>query len=823
MKKKFTKKKILAMGVVLVLLVTSLLVVIKSAIDAHAQAAGISSFTTYSVPGGSMDPWGTAFDSTGRVWVTLPGCDPNPSCPSSTPPGKLALFDPSSHTWVTVVSLPAGYGQPLFVTVDQNGKVWFTMPVTNAIGMYDPVSTNVAQWAIPTASSGPWGIAHDGHGKIWFAEHYGNQIGSFDPSSQTFHEIATPATNSNPYGITVDGSNNVWFAENTSSVALIGEYTSQGTLKEFKIRNTPTGGTGLTPHQITVAPDGKIWWSEGWVSGIGTLDPATAVPGTNTGVHEYFYTPCGGCSSHTSGISTDQQGLVWIDDSITNQYGYIPAIGGSFSLYYANPGSHPHDGMNVDAQNRVWFNEEFANALALAIPSGITIPTPSPTVPVTPTATSSATSTPTPTPVGTPTSWSPLASDTFQRANQALWGTASDGHSWGGDANSQTFFSIAGNTGLVSNTGSTSYSAVLGASATDTDVTLTGSLSAFTGGNFGAVLRWTDGNNWYKAYIDGSSLIIQKKVGGITTILGSTPFTATGGTSYSIHFRATGSTLSANVWPSSSSEPSGWMVSANDSSLSSGYAGLRVLTQGNTLTVSSFTANIPGSGTATATATPVASPTATTVASPTATATSVASPTVTSTPTSGATIATDTFQRANQAYWGTASDGQTWGGDANTQNFFSITNNTGLVSNAGSASYSAVLGANSTNAEVYLTGSLSAFASSNFGAVLRWTDGNNWYKAYIDGSNLIIQKKVGGTATVLSSVPFATTDGGTYSLHFRVSGSTLSANVWASSGTEPGGWMTTATDSSLTSGYCGLRILTQAGTFTVTSFLAKQA
>jgi streptogramin lyase len=71
--------------------------------------------------------------------------------------------------------------------------------------------------------------------------------------------VATPATNSNPYGITVDASNDVWFTENTDAVALIGEYTANGTLNEYKIRNTQTGGTGLTPHLITIAPNGTVW------------------------------------------------------------------------------------------------------------------------------------------------------------------------------------------------------------------------------------------------------------------------------------------------------------------------------------------------------------------------------------------------------------------------------------------------------------------------------------------------------------------------------------------------------------------------------------
>jgi hypothetical protein len=184
-------------------------------------------------------------------------------------------------------------------------------------------------------------------------------------------------------------------------------------------------------------------------------------------------------------------------------------------------------------------------------------------------------------------------------------------------------------------------------------------------------------------------------------------------------------------------------------------------------------------------------------------------------------LGTDTFQRANQARWGTASDGQTWGGDANGQNSFSVSGNAGLVSGTGGNSYGAVLGPAASDAEVYATGSMSSFASSNFGDVLRWTDNNNWYKAYIDGQKLIIQKKVAGSATILASVPFAATAGTAYTIHFRVVGSTLTANVWAASGSEPAGWMVTASDSTLTSGLSGLRFLTQTNTATITAFQAN--
>ena len=814
----YKSKKILLSLAALGLIIASISVVMMNTLHSHADSALAMSATDYYAPG--TDPWGTTFDSSGRVWVALPGCDLSPKCLTSTPPGKIALFNPVAHSWIVTVSLPSGYGQPLFVAVDHSGNVWFTMPVTNTIAVYKPGANTISSWAVPTSGAGPWDLAIDSKGTIWFTEHYVNKIGSFNPTTDTFQEISTPSLNSNPYGITIDASDNVWFTENTDSVALIGEYTN-GTLNEYKIRNSATAGTGLTPHMISIAPNGDVWWSEGWVSSIAVLRIASAQPGTNNGVTEYHYTPsCSNCGSHTSGISVGKQGYVWLDDSLQNTYGAFPLDASSgFTFFNAPSGGHPHDGMNVDAQNNVWFNEEFANKLAEAsVATNIT-----PTV--------GATSTPSPTPIISGTPGTILGKDTFQRANQTFWGNASDGQSWGADANTQNVFSIVNNVGQVANAGN-AYSAVLGPGASDSEVLLTGSISAFNNSNFGAILRWTDNNDWYKAYLDGTSLVLQAKVSGAYKTLSVTPFAATAGTPYSLRFTAIGTTLSAKVWPASTAEPATWTATVTDSGLASGRAGLRMQVPGGvTVSFTSFQADIPGgsspTATPTTTATPGVTPTATTTATPgvTPTATPGITPTATTTP--GVTptgtptsLAQDSFQRTNQAHWGIASNGQTWGGDANTANSFSISSNTGLVSNT-STSYSAVLGAATTNSEIYMNASISNFASNNFGGVLRWTDGNNWYKAYIDGTSLIIQKKVSGSSTILASVPFAAKAATSYSIHFRVVGSTLTANVWASSGTEPSGWMATATDTSLTSGYCGMRFLAQGSTIAVTSFLAQ--
>jgi outer membrane protein assembly factor BamB len=190
-------------------------------------------------------------------------------------------------------------------------------------------------------------------------------------------------------------------------------------------------------------------------------------------------------------------------------------------------------------------------------------------------------------------------------------------------------------------------------------------------------------------------------------------------------------------------------------------------------------------------------------------------------PSPGTILGQDTFQRPNQALWGTASDGQTWVGNANTLTNFSINTDMGEVTGSGASGYSAILGPKATDAEVLFSGSISAFNSTNLAALLHFTDTNNYYKAFIDGSNLVIVKKVNGTLTRLASHSFAATANQSYTVRFNVTGGTLSAKVWQTGTPEPGNWMVSTIDSSLASGYCGLLPYLQKGVIaSISSFLA---
>ncbi|GCE20345.1 virginiamycin B lyase family protein [Dictyobacter kobayashii] len=572
--------------------------------------------TDFSVQAGT-DPWGTAFDQTGHIWVALPGCDPTPTCSTATPPGKINVYDTKTDALLHSYTLPANYAQALFLAVDAQGNVWFPMPLANAIGVLHPQTGLYQQWQVPTAGAGPWDVAIDTQGKVWFTEHYSNKIGSFDPKTQKFTEVATPAVNSVPYGITVDAANNIWFTENNDAVGLIGEYTAHGQLLEYKVRATPA--SGLTPHLIAVDPAGNIWWSEGFAGMIGRLRVSVAQPGTNNGITEYVYPrTCQVCGVHTSGISVDHNGVVWFADSLQNTIGSFPSTGtGSFTLYNSpTANSHVHDGVNVDPQDTIWFTEEFGNNLGYISqtvpqpPVPVNDPVPTKTPPVTNPGEPPASPTPTgghihPTPVpptgpsgsgsGSKDHVPPIptriiAEDTFQHHNQLFWGRASDGHAWAGDANTSNTFSMFAQRGIVSH-GGTNYSAVLGPRLADAEVVFSGSISNFKDTNLGAVLRWSDGNDWYKAYIDGNNLVVQKKVHGVATILGRYMFIASAHHTYTLRFRIDGNILQARVWSTGSPEPFHWFVTTTDNTFHSGFCGLRMLIQnGAVANITSFKA-----------------------------------------------------------------------------------------------------------------------------------------------------------------------------------------------------------------------------------------
>lgn len=177
-----------------------------------------------------------------------------------------------------------------------------------------------------------------------------------------------------------------------------------------------------------------------------------------------------------------------------------------------------------------------------------------------------------------------LGQDTFKRGDQPLWGTASDGRQWDGDANAlNAIFGVSNQTGHIMH-GNGTFNALLGPSATNMEAMLTGSINHFNGTvNLGVVVRYSDVNHWYKALLDGRHLTLLLRANQKTTTLGNIAFPAQDGVRYSLRLRAIGAMLFVRAWPSTAQEPADWQITATDMTLTRGQAGVRVVSQNTTV------------------------------------------------------------------------------------------------------------------------------------------------------------------------------------------------------------------------------------------------
>ncbi len=308
----------------------------------------------------SLLPWATTFDYPhGFVWVAEPGCEPLPKC-SSAFAGILGQYALSDGRFIRDYVEPAGYTSPLFLVVDKNGNLWFTQPTSDAIGEFDPYHNTWKQWSVARGSA-PYGLLLDTHDNLWFTEFAGNAIGFLDTQTHKVVETPVPTHGSDPYGITLDSKGTIWFAENGLGVNQIGSFTptlsGQVKITEYAIE-------GTRPHLITTDRAGNIWFSEGFDG-----DIAEFLPTSRQNILFRVYT--GDCTStscpgsHISGIQADNKGNIWFSDSLSSRIGYLIPQTGQLVVQTLPRHSHPHDGLSLDSDGRVWCTEQDAFTLVM--------------------------------------------------------------------------------------------------------------------------------------------------------------------------------------------------------------------------------------------------------------------------------------------------------------------------------------------------------------------------------------------------------------------------------------------------------------------------
>lgn len=172
------------------------------------------------------------------------------------------------------------------------------------------------------------------------------------------------------------------------------------------------------------------------------------------------------------------------------------------------------------------------------------------------------------------------------------------------------------------------------------------------------------------------------------------------------------------------------------------------------------------------------------------------------------TLAQDTFVRANQAGWGTASDGtNTWGSPIGPGTASIASNEGTMVGTGGGGDVHMVLGSlTPTNINMLIRTKTTNAGGDLNGLLWRWTTAtSNGYRCgFFGGTTFNVDKYTSGSRANIANFSFSYTSNSFYWIRLiHTSVGTLQIRVWADGSSEPGTWNLNTTETTYASGNFG--------------------
>jgi len=139
--------------------------------------------------------------------------------------------------------------EPADVAVDAAGMVWFTAPITPAIGRLDPATGTIT---MTSTTIFPRDVAIATDGQVWFTARFSPQgVGRLDPTNGVVTEF--PVTDAGPQTIAAAPDGSLWFTQTTKGN--IARIMNDGVITETKAVK------GSQPFGITVDAEGDPWYT----------------------------------------------------------------------------------------------------------------------------------------------------------------------------------------------------------------------------------------------------------------------------------------------------------------------------------------------------------------------------------------------------------------------------------------------------------------------------------------------------------------------------------------------------------------------------------
>src|SRR6266705_2130091 len=172
-----------------------------------------------------------------------------------------------------------------------------------------------------------------------------------------------------------------------------------------------------------------------------------------------------------------------------------------------------------------------------------------------------------------------------------------------------------------------------------------------------------------------------------------------------------------------------------------------------------------------------------------------------------AIIAQDTFARADQSGWGTASDGETWAQVAGSAATFAIASNEGTITGVTGATVELLGSKTLTDVNALVRFSVPATADSVSLIARSDAAGANGYLARYTSGNITLCTYTSSTVNVIQTTAFTLVVNTFYWLRLKCVGSAITVSIWQDGNPESGATVLTATNTTFTTaGQFGFRM-----------------
>ncbi|MGI0004000.1 MAG: lyase [Candidatus Nitrosotenuis sp.] len=296
--------------------------------------------------------------------------------------------DAKSNQYVTEFKIPTACTQPLAITADPQGNVWFAQTNTGNIAKFDPLTEQFTEYENPAwpemGRSMMWGIDYSHDGNLWYTDDALDSIWEFSTIDRTYERIGySTSGDSLPQHIKVRGGQIILNDFYGGKLSFFD--TRQAEQKSYI--NIPTPIPGSFVSGFDVDSHGNVWYTNWILKQGGTLvkfdyagfsqSPSVDDNSTALEFSKAFNLPP---SLETPiGLSVDQNDNIWIADTSSSSFFKFSPSDEKFTRYvtsdaretaYGNvtgviktPISGPY-WTEIDG-GRLVFNEQIANAIAV--------------------------------------------------------------------------------------------------------------------------------------------------------------------------------------------------------------------------------------------------------------------------------------------------------------------------------------------------------------------------------------------------------------------------------------------------------------------------